>query len=110
MKYYQQNSDFLNLRVLLHKVENIPSVQSLVATSSRPNIWGAVIACNKEDWKKVNTSVETRIKSVQKECTHFNKTGFKNTSTSMFDQFYRIFNLMVSDFCYCGRVYQVKAN
>lgn len=35
---------FLALRVLLHRVEKIPSVQSLVATSSRPNIWGAVIA------------------------------------------------------------------
>lgn len=35
---------FLVLWVLLHRVEKIPSVQSLVATSSRPNIWGAVIA------------------------------------------------------------------
>lgn len=32
------------LSVLLHRVEKIPSVQSLVATSSLPNIWGAVIA------------------------------------------------------------------
>ena len=35
---------FFVLCVLLHNVEKIPSVQSLVATSSRPNIWGAVIA------------------------------------------------------------------
>lgn len=35
---------FLALCVLLHRVEKIPSVQSLVATSSLPNIWGAVIA------------------------------------------------------------------
>lgn len=30
--------------VLLHNVENIPSVQSLVATSNLPNICGAVMA------------------------------------------------------------------
>lgn len=35
---------FLVLWVLLHRVEKIPSVQSLVATSSRPNIWGALMA------------------------------------------------------------------
>ena len=35
---------FLALRVLLQRVEKIPSVQSLVATSSLPNICGAVIA------------------------------------------------------------------
>ena len=40
---YQQ-SPFLAFSVLLHRVEKIPSVQSLVATSSRPNICGAVIA------------------------------------------------------------------
>ena len=35
---------FFAFRVLLQSVEKIPSVQSLVATSSLPNIWGAVIA------------------------------------------------------------------
>lgn len=35
---------FFALSVFLQRVEKIPSVQSLVATSSRPNIWGAVIA------------------------------------------------------------------
>lgn len=35
---------FLALNVFLQRVENIPSVQSFVATSSRPNICGAVIA------------------------------------------------------------------
>ena len=35
---------FLVLWVLLHRVEKIPSVQSLVATSRRPNICGAVMA------------------------------------------------------------------
>lgn len=35
---------FFALCVRLHSVEKIPSVQSLVATSSRPNICGAVIA------------------------------------------------------------------
>lgn len=32
-----------NFKVFLHRAENMPSVQSLVATSSRPNIWAAVI-------------------------------------------------------------------
>lgn len=35
---------FFVLCVRLHRVEKIPSVQSLVATSSRPNICGAVMA------------------------------------------------------------------
>lgn len=35
---------FFVFRVLLQSVENIPSVQSFVATSSLPNICGAVIA------------------------------------------------------------------
>ncbi len=35
---------FLVLWVLLHSVEKMPSVQSFVATSRRPNIWGAVMA------------------------------------------------------------------
>lgn len=35
---------FLAFNVFLHRVEKIPSVQSFVAVSSRPNIWGAVIA------------------------------------------------------------------
>ncbi|RNA11518.1 hypothetical protein BpHYR1_000035 [Brachionus plicatilis] len=37
-------SPFFVFNVLRHKVENMPSVQSLVATSNRPNICGAVIA------------------------------------------------------------------
>lgn len=44
-----QTFTFFALNVRLHRVEKIPSVQSLVETSSRPNIWGAVIAwCKKE--------------------------------------------------------------
>lgn len=35
---------FFALSVFLQSVEKMPSVQSFVATSSRPNIWGAVIA------------------------------------------------------------------
>lgn len=35
---------FLALNVFLQREENIPSVQSFVATSRRPNICGAVIA------------------------------------------------------------------
>ena len=35
---------FFIFNVFLHRAEKIPSVQSLVATSSRPNICGAVIA------------------------------------------------------------------
>ena len=35
---------FLARSVFLHSVEKIPSVQSLVETSNRPNIWGAVMA------------------------------------------------------------------
>lgn len=35
---------FLALKVFLQRLENIPSVQSFVATSRRPNICGAVIA------------------------------------------------------------------
>lgn len=35
---------FLVFRVFLHSVEKMPSVQSLVAASKRPNIWGAVMA------------------------------------------------------------------
>lgn len=35
---------FLVFSVFLHSVEKMPSVQSLVAASSFPNIWGAVIA------------------------------------------------------------------
>ena len=37
----QMCSPFLALCVLLQRVEKMPSVQSLVATSRRPNIWGA---------------------------------------------------------------------
>ena len=40
----KQELPFLALRVLLQRVEKIPSIQSLVATSKRPNIWGAVMA------------------------------------------------------------------
>ena len=40
----QMCSPFLALCERRHKVENMPSVQSLVATSSRPNICGAVMA------------------------------------------------------------------
>ena len=40
----QMWSPFFTLCVRLQRVENMPSVQSLVATSSLPNIWGAVIA------------------------------------------------------------------
>lgn len=47
---YQVNSVFLTFKHLLHNVEKIPSVQSFVATSSRPNIWGAVI-----DWNQANS-------------------------------------------------------
>ena len=42
--FLMTNSPFLAFSDLLHSVEKIPSVQSLVATSRRPNIWGAVIA------------------------------------------------------------------
>lgn len=35
---------FFALSVFLQSVEKMPSVQSFVATSSRPNIWGAVMA------------------------------------------------------------------
>ena len=38
------NIPFFILSVLRHRVEKIPSVQSLVATSRRPNICGAVMA------------------------------------------------------------------
>ena len=38
------NQPFLARSVFLQRVENIPSVQSLVETSSRPNICGAVMA------------------------------------------------------------------
>lgn len=47
MKLYVERENslpFFAFRVFLHSVEKMPSVQSLVATSSRPNIWGAVIA------------------------------------------------------------------
>ena len=37
-------SPFFARNVLRHRVEKIPSVQSLVATSSLPNICGAVMA------------------------------------------------------------------
>ncbi len=37
-------SPFLSLRDFLHKAEKIPSVQSFVATSRRPNIWPEVMA------------------------------------------------------------------
>ncbi|KAK2185975.1 hypothetical protein NP493_215g01007 [Ridgeia piscesae] len=40
----QMCSPFLARSVRRHKVEKMPSVQSLVATSSRPNICGAVMA------------------------------------------------------------------
>lgn len=43
-KTIQVVSDFLTFKARLHNVEKIPSVQSLVATSNRPNICGAVIA------------------------------------------------------------------
>ena len=39
-----RSSPFFARRVFLHKVEKIPSVQSFVATSNRPNICGAVMA------------------------------------------------------------------
>lgn len=42
MVVHQEKNNTFN--VLLHNVENIPSVQSLVATSSLPNICDAVIA------------------------------------------------------------------
>lgn len=35
---------FLVLSVFRHSVEKMPSVQSFVATSNLPNIWGAVMA------------------------------------------------------------------
>lgn len=38
------DSPFLAFKVFLQSVEKMPSVQSLVATSNLPNIWGAVMA------------------------------------------------------------------
>lgn len=41
---FKHPSTFLALRVFLHRVEKTPSVQSLVVTSSVPNICEAVMA------------------------------------------------------------------
>ena len=46
--YWTGKLTFLALSVRLHSVEKIPSVQSLVETSSLPNIWGAVMAYNRK--------------------------------------------------------------
>lgn len=40
----QTYSPGFSFRVLRQRAEKMPSVQSLVATSKRPNIWAAVIA------------------------------------------------------------------
>ena len=42
--HLKHSSTFLALRVFLHRVEKTPSVQSLVVTSSVPNICEAVMA------------------------------------------------------------------
>lgn len=42
--YLANHQPFFALSVFRQSVEKIPSVQSLVATSRRPNIWGAVMA------------------------------------------------------------------
>lgn len=43
-QFKNQYKPFLARSVFLQRVEKIPSVQSFVATSSLPNIWGAVMA------------------------------------------------------------------
>lgn len=40
----KKKNTFLIFSVFLHNAEKIPSVQSLVDTSNRPNICGAVMA------------------------------------------------------------------